>query len=60
MPMAGIIGKIFARSGREAPEPEAPCDAQTAEPVEWRDMDGAEDGGEENDSWLSELRAAGR
>ena len=45
MPMAGIIGKIFARSGREAPEPEAPCDAQTAEPVEWRDMDGAEDGG---------------
>lgn len=58
--MAGIIGKIFARSGGEVPESEAPCDAQTTEPVEWRDMDGAEDGGEENDSWLSELRVAGR
>lgn len=58
--MAGILGKIFARSGSEAPEPEAPCDAQMAEPVEWRDMDGAEDGGEENDAWLSEIAQAGR
>lgn len=58
--MTGIIGKIFARSGSEAPEPEAPCDAQTTEPVEWRDMDGAEDGGEENDSWFSKPRVAGR
>lgn len=57
MRMPGIIKKLLARSRRDAPEPEAPCDAQSSEPVEWRDTEGWEDDGEADDAQPSRPRA---
>ena len=57
MRMPGIIKKFLARSERDAPEPEAPCDTQLSEPVEWLDTKGWEDDGEADDGWPPESHA---